>query len=37
MREFTFSYKGHEIKAAVVSGLAEADALLRRIKSGESF
>lgn len=37
LREFTFSYKGHEIKAAVVSGLAEADALLRRIKSGESF
>lgn len=37
LREFTFSYKGKEIKAAVVSGLAEADALLRRIKSGESF
>ena len=37
LREFTFSYKGQEIKAAVVSGLAEADALLRRIKSGESF
>lgn len=37
LREFSFNYKGHEIKAAVVSGLAEADALLRRIKSGESF
>ena len=37
LREFTFRYKGNEIKAAVVSGLAEADALLRRIKSGESF
>ncbi len=37
LREFTFNYKGKEIKAAVVSGLAEADALLRRIKSGESF
>ncbi|MBQ7151972.1 MAG: (2Fe-2S)-binding protein [Synergistaceae bacterium] len=37
LREFTFNYKGNEIKAAVVSGLAEADALLRRIKNGESF
>ena len=37
LREFIFKYKGNEIKAAVVSGLAEADALLRRIKNGESF
>ena len=37
LREFTFTYKGNEIRAAVVSGLAEADALLRRIKSGESI
>ena len=37
LREFTFNYKGNEIKAAVVSGLAEADALLQRIKNGESF
>ncbi len=34
LREFTFNYKGNEIKAAVVSGLAEADALLIRIKNG---
>ncbi|MBQ7559274.1 MAG: (2Fe-2S)-binding protein [Synergistaceae bacterium] len=37
LREFIFRYKGHEIKAAVVSGLAEANALLTRIKNGESF
>ena len=37
LREFTFRYKGAEIKAAVVGGLGEADALLRRIKNGESF
>ncbi len=37
LRKFTFNYNGKEIKAAVVSGLAEADALLRRIKNGESF
>ncbi|MDY6414423.1 MAG: [FeFe] hydrogenase, group A, partial [Synergistales bacterium] len=37
LREFVFHYKGHEIKAAVVSGLAEANALLTRIKNGESF
>ena len=37
LREFTFNYKGNEIKAAVVSGLAEANELLKRVKSGESF
>ncbi len=37
LREFVFNYKGNEIKAAVVSGLAEANALLQRIHNGESF
>ena len=37
LREFVFHYKGNEIKAAVVSGLAEANNLLQQIKSGEKF
>ena len=37
LREFVFNYKGNEIKAAVVSGLGEANALLQRIHNGESF
>ena len=36
LREFAFNYHGHELKAAVVSGLAEASALLHRVKSGEA-
>lgn len=36
-KEFTFEYKGREIRAAVVSGLGEADKLLKRIKSGEAY
>ncbi|MBR1418955.1 MAG: [Synergistaceae bacterium] len=36
LREFNFNYKGKEIKCAVVSGLAEANRLLERIKSGEA-
>ena len=37
LREFTFNYHGHEIKAAVVSGLAEANELLKRVKSGKAM
>ena len=35
IKEFTFEYMGREIRAAVVSGLGNADALIKRIRSGE--
>ncbi len=35
IKELTFNYNGKEIRAAVVSGLANADHLLQRIKKGE--
>ena len=36
LKEFTFNYNGKEIRAAVVNGLANADKLIKRIRSGES-
>ena len=36
IKEFTFEYMGREIRAAVVSGLGNADALIKRIRSGEA-
>ena len=35
IKEITYDYNGREIKAAIVSGLANADKLLQKIKSGE--
>ena len=36
IKEIIYEYNGKEIKAAIVSGLANADKLLQRIKSGEA-
>ncbi|SHJ22909.1 [FeFe] hydrogenase, group A [Hespellia stercorisuis] len=36
IKELTFPYKDREIRAAVVSGLGNADELIKRIKSGEA-
>ena len=35
IKEIVYDYNGKEIKAAIVSGLANADQLLKKIKSGE--
>ncbi|WMJ83997.1 [FeFe] hydrogenase, group A [Oscillospiraceae bacterium LTW-04] len=35
IREVSFTYQGRTLKAAVVSGLAEVNKLLKKIKSGE--
>ncbi len=35
LKEITFEYMGKELKAAIVSGLGNADKLLQRIKRGE--
>lgn len=36
IKEFTYDYNGREIRAAVVSGLANADRLLKRIQNHEA-
>ena len=35
IKELTYNYNGREIKAAVVSGLANADKVIERIKNNE--
>ena len=35
IKEIVYDYNGKEIKAAIVSGLANAEQLLKKIKSGE--
>ncbi len=35
IKEIVYEYKGKEIKAAIVSGLGNADKLLQKLKSGE--
>lgn len=35
LKEVEFDYNGRTIRAAIVSGLGNADALLKRIKAGE--
>lgn len=37
LKEITFEYQGKEIKAAVVSGLGNADKLIKRIEAGEAY
>ena len=36
LKEITFTYHGKEIKAAIVSGLANADKLLKKIEAGKA-
>ena len=36
VKEFSFDFNGRQIKAAVVSGLANADAIVKKIKAGEA-
>ena len=36
IKEFSVSYEGHELRVAVVSGLANADQIMQRIRSGEA-
>ncbi len=35
IKEFTVDYEGHVLRIAVISGLANADRVMRRIRSGE--
>ena len=35
IKEFTVDYEGHSLRIAVVSGLANADRIMQRVKSGE--
>ena len=35
IKEFTVDYEGHVLRIAVISGLANADRIMRRIRSGE--
>ncbi|MBR1496122.1 MAG: [Oscillospiraceae bacterium] len=35
IKEFTVDYEGHTLRIAVVSGLANADTLMQRVRSGE--
>lgn len=37
MKEFTLDYAGREVRVGVVSGLANADAILDRVAAGEKF